>query len=153
MPTFGEPTSIPTIPRSAQRPYTQALQAGQSGYVFMNVKKGIPFYLGSSRNGVTSSDWNNAGGNYVTLTFQSTLAVGDERRLAFSATATNTAMRGPAISAYGDSLSSSERGFARLVPSLRRPNALFQRNRLVRRQRLGQQSVYRRFLAGRSRRT
>ncbi len=52
-----------------------ALQAGQSGYVFMNVKKGIPFYLGSSRNGVTSSDWNNAGGNYVTLTFQSTLAV------------------------------------------------------------------------------
>ena len=55
-----------------------ALQAGQSGYVFMLVKPGIPFYRGSTRNGVTSSDWNNSGNNYVTLTFQSPSAAAQE---------------------------------------------------------------------------
>jgi beta-lactamase regulating signal transducer with metallopeptidase domain len=53
------------------------LQAGQTGYVVMEVKPGIPFYRGSTRHGVTSSDWKNAG-NYVTLTFQTPGAVGQE---------------------------------------------------------------------------
>ncbi len=46
------------------------LQAGQTGYVYMEVKPGIPFYRGSTRHGVTSSDWKNAG-EYVTLAFYS----------------------------------------------------------------------------------
>ncbi len=55
-----------------------ALEAGQTGYVFMDVKPGIPFYRGSTRNGVTSSDWKNDGNSYVTLTFQSPSAVAQE---------------------------------------------------------------------------
>ena len=54
------------------------LQAGRRGYVFMDVKPGIPFYRGSTRNGVTSSDWNNSGNSYVTLTFQSPSAAAQE---------------------------------------------------------------------------
>jgi beta-lactamase regulating signal transducer with metallopeptidase domain len=57
-----------------------ALAAGQTGYVFMNVKKGIPFYRGSTRHGVTSSDWKNAG-DYVTLTFQSPSAAAREAEI------------------------------------------------------------------------
>ena len=48
------------------------------GTLSCNVKPGIPFYRGSTRNGVTSSDWKNSGNNYVTLTFQSPSAAAQE---------------------------------------------------------------------------
>jgi hypothetical protein len=84
------------------------LQAGQTGYVVMEVKSAIPFYRGSTRHGVTSSDWKNAG-DYVTLTFQSPIALGQDL-------------------AYGDVLNYRPPGSIAIRPASEASSDLFRRS-------------------------
>ena len=46
-----------------------ALKQGETGVVKVTMQPGIPSYRGSTRNGVSSQDWQNAG-DYVTFTIQ-----------------------------------------------------------------------------------